>query len=59
MENMVSKTIKEPKSKDKVNIPVIGKFPNQIQFIEVVIEAIELIYLMFFHPISPRTNLGT
>ena len=56
---MVSKTIKEPKSKDKVNIPVIGKFPNQIQFIEVVIEAIELIYLMFFHPISPHTNLGT
>ena len=63
--NMVSKIIKELRSKDRKNIPSILMLLDQFQVDEVIKDdskiaknTMELVYLLFFHLITSLTDVG-
>ena len=65
IENMVSKIIKELRSKDRKNIPSILMLLNQFQVDEIIKDdskivenTMELVYLLFFHLITSLMDLG-
>ena len=66
VENMVSKTIKEPRSRNGKNIPLILTLLDQFQADEVIKEdskiienIIKLVYLLFFYLITSHMDLET